>query len=226
MARKKITSWQFFFFFLASLFRENSASEREEKTRRETRHTLIRQGSLPLLFHLPEFTSALILDFFVQPLTFSRAEDSIDLVGRITKSEIVSCNTGSITTCLTKGGSDLCCILGGWLRKELNISIYSAFLNVVAAVSGCLSIGPSVWSWLNVDISYLVNYNMTERHRTLGNRIVRQVGCSATVSWHSTGRMSLGGVHEVTWKTGWCMFVTRSANEDWQSTLYLQYWLN
>lgn len=105
----------FFFFFLASLFRENSARKREEKTRRETRHTLIRQGSLPLLFHLPEFTSPLILDFFVQPLTFSRAGDSIDLVGRITKSEIVSCNTGSITTCLTKGRSDSKrCILGGW----------------------------------------------------------------------------------------------------------------
>lgn len=62
-----------FFFLLASLFRENSASGREEKTRRETRHTLIRQGSLPLLFHLPEFTSALILEFFVQPLQFLKS---------------------------------------------------------------------------------------------------------------------------------------------------------
>lgn len=62
-----------FFFLLASLFRENSASGREEKTRRETRHTLIRQGSLPLLFHLPEFTSALILEFFVQPLHFLKS---------------------------------------------------------------------------------------------------------------------------------------------------------
>lgn len=106
----------FFFFWL--LFSGKIVRAGEKKRQGEKLGTLSSGRALcRSSFISPKFTSALILDFFLYNLfTFSRAGDSIDLVGRITKSEIVSCNTGSVTTCLTKGGSDSKRIFGGWLK--------------------------------------------------------------------------------------------------------------
>lgn len=73
------------FFSLSFLGKKVKVRGKKRQGEKETWHTLIRQGSQPLLFHLSGFISAFVLDFFfVQPLTSSRAGDSTALAGEIT----------------------------------------------------------------------------------------------------------------------------------------------
>lgn len=80
---------------------KNSESEREEKTRRETRHTLNREGFQPLLFHLSGFISALILDFRT-PSHILKSRRFHSLSGQDYSNKIVSSNSSNITTCSPK----------------------------------------------------------------------------------------------------------------------------
>lgn len=86
------------FFFPFPFQAKTGSREREEKTRRETRHTLIRQGFQLLLFHLSGFISALILDFRT-PSHILKSGRFHSLGGQDYSNKTVSCSSSNITTC-------------------------------------------------------------------------------------------------------------------------------